>query len=283
MPASCIVGGCTQRSDRKSNIRGFLVLHVAPKDDVTRSKWNKRVNRVECHISKPRMESYRVCSDHFTDIDYHESDWLYYKMTGYFKNMKLRLKPTAVPNTCPDTGAYRYIETSETGGSKVGPSRKRRKVNLRTLKEMDDFSSKIDTSVFPYTKAASVDPGDVTEASDPQTDDTELPEDKKEIPDNTREVFEDTKSFLEDTKEVFEDTKGFLEEINDFNEDTKPKELFEDYCLQDYTEDTKDFYDHNDRKELNTATKELSQDTKDFFDDNKAFPVRISLYKQNII
>ena len=105
----CAVGGCNNRQGRDtSSRRTFLVFHTVPKDTKRRKAWDKRVNRADHDFR--RLETYRVCSDHFSDSDYQEKDWEHYIQTGNITSYRMRLKDTCIPNTDPDTGEIRlYI------------------------------------------------------------------------------------------------------------------------------------------------------------------------------
>ena len=104
MPSSCVVGGCTHRCGQNSKRPGrqFLIFHCVPTDDKMRKRWDLRINRQPEHVSKTKMKTYKVCSDHFNDSDYNFGDFNFMKTTGYRKRMKLRLREDAVPNTHPE-------------------------------------------------------------------------------------------------------------------------------------------------------------------------------------
>ena len=73
------------------------------------------------------------------------------KNTGYRKRMKLRLKESAVPNTHPEKDELQLFLGGQVPAAKDEFTSKRVRLNRRTLNEMHEFSSSIDTDAYPYT------------------------------------------------------------------------------------------------------------------------------------
>lgn len=147
MVTSCVVGGCDNKATSQSTRRNFLKFHVVPNDPTRRAQWNSRVHRLVDHVRK--LKTYKVCSDHFDDADYNPDHFRVYKLMGFTRQMKLELKNDAIPNTNRSTSEALYYIGN--GFVTEQPEPKKRKVTIKQLNEMDEFSSSIDTTQFPYT------------------------------------------------------------------------------------------------------------------------------------
>ena len=145
----CAVGGCNNRAKRDtSSRRNFLLFHIVPKDLLRRAAWDKRINRADEDLK--RLQTYRVCSDHFNDSDYQPYDWQHYVRTGEAKRMKLN--STCVPNTDPESGA---ISLYLPGQPSVKRPRRTVTRNHQTEHPLSDDPCNLQSDIVTVTETSS--------------------------------------------------------------------------------------------------------------------------------
>ena len=102
----CAVGGCSNNSHRNQTSaiqgRGFLKYLNIPKDPKRTSDWTKRMNR---QFGWKPSDHTKICSDHFHDNDFLQTD-KYKENQNREKKTRhlLRWKKDAIPNTDRDNG-----------------------------------------------------------------------------------------------------------------------------------------------------------------------------------
>lgn len=92
----CCVYGCSNKSGEKSQLaaRNFLRLYRFPKDLELQREWLLRTEREDQREVDPSGSF--VCSDHFDDADFEESNFMRAKLY-YYHRMQIPLKSSAIP------------------------------------------------------------------------------------------------------------------------------------------------------------------------------------------